>query len=176
MLNREIFNFGASAFPGAYRALVFFMIIFFLSEDSASKFSSQYFWLGFVSSVSGVPLAALCFSKTYNLKFFQLSLVLVGMSLLSSTVIYCLSGEFSLRDQFIFSSAIIIIGYYEVYRSKLAVKGEFHKVFYAAIFSILIACSIIHLLHFFPSYALLFFSLPLVLPLLFFPAKNPRYS
>ena len=167
MLPRELFNIGATVLPGAYRAVAFFAVTFFLADDQANKFTEQYFWLGLVGSITGVPLAALCFSKVYKPSVYKFSLFLFILCLLLSWVMYLFGNIFSIKDQFLFFFATILVGFFEIYRTRLAVEGAFDKIFYAIIVSCLLACVAIPALEFFPGYALVFFVFPLALPLFF---------
>lgn len=86
MMNKlaTLFSVG---FPGGYKTLVVFYISLIATAEVAADFSMLYFWVGLLTTFSGIPIASMMMAKESRFSAVQIALMLLLSSLLASLIV-----------------------------------------------------------------------------------------
>lgn len=125
----------ANALPGGYRVAGVFAFTQLLSFEKSAEFSTQYFWLGFAGTITAIPIATICYSKTHKLNGIQVIVLITSSSILSTTIIDFICQSNSKTFFWNILIATILMAFFEVERTKLAVNGKFQRLTLALLFS-----------------------------------------
>ena len=125
----------ANALPGGYRVAGVFAFTQLLSFEKSAEFSTQYFWLGFAGTITAIPIASICYSKIHKLNGIQVITLITVSSILSTTIINFICQSNSKTFFWNILIATILMAFFEVERTKLAVNGKFQRLTLALLFS-----------------------------------------
>lgn len=124
----------AVGFPGAYKLFAVLVIGFYHEEAIANQFSEAFFWVSFLVSFSGIPLASIVMSKESYLtrkQVFTWSLATVLFAFSISYLYELKDKELLINAAIIFSA--VLMSLYEVFKT---------RAFNVAAFSSILVCSV----------------------------------
>lgn len=126
-----------TAFPGGYKLLVVLLITSFSGASVANEFSQAFFWTALLVTFSGLPLASLMVSTSYNLLPTHKVLLVVSFTIISFLIAYIveLHTKSNLYNITIFI-AVLLSSSYEVYKRELLNHADFINLFIASIITV----------------------------------------
>ncbi|MGL6258268.1 hypothetical protein [Vibrio sp. WXL103] len=93
MINK-IYPLLAISFPSGYKLFVVLVATVLAGHEVAKEFSQGFFWVAFLSSFTGLPIASIMMSKEYKLSLQQKYLIPIIFSVIAFLIAYA----FTLKD------------------------------------------------------------------------------
>lgn len=133
----------SSSFPGGFKALAVFSIVFLFSDDFVKEFNHLYFLSLLNASIAVIPFSSLMASKRFSFSLLGCFFWVFLLNMLCSFSIFVsgyLVDSFTLLDFLFFSMASLFFGGYEVARRALSNNHKLIRIFISGVLSVCLLC------------------------------------
>jgi len=133
-INGKLLPMLTVAFPGGYKFLVVMAITLFAGDVVANEFTKAFFWVGFLVTFSGLPIAALMVSNKYIITTEHKAYLVFFSLLITFLISYVIElKQFDIYMNIAIFMSVLVLSFYEIYKRYFLNYGNFLYIFISSI-------------------------------------------